>query len=116
MRCALPLPTLALCLALALVSPVARAAVITASVTDSGGKPVAGTVVTLADAQGKAIATAKTDAAGKAVFADLTAGAYTLSAAPTGSAALTQTLRVAATDTPTVALVARSVVALNPCR
>jgi len=113
MRCALPLRTLALCLALALVSPIAWAAVITAALTDSGGKPVAGTLVTLADAQGNAIATAKTDAAGKAVFADLTAGAYTLSATPASGAALTQTVRVAATDTPTVALVARSVVALS---
>ncbi len=118
MRTALPLRplapflALALCLALALTAPAARAATITASVSDAGGRPVADTVVTLTDAQGHAVATARTNAAGAAVFADVAAGGYTLSATPANSATLAQTIRVAAADAPTVQLTAGHIVAL----
>ncbi len=112
MRTAFSLRPLALCLALAFAAPVARAATITAAVTDTAGKPIANTVVTLKDNQGNAIATAKTNAAGAAVFADLPAGRYTLSAAP-NAAPLAQTVSVAAADTRTVQLAPTNVVSLS---
>ena len=112
MRTAFSLRPLALCLALAFAAPVARAATITAAVTDTAGKPMADTVVTLKDSQGSAIATAKTNAAGAAIFAGLPAGRYTLSAAP-NAAPLAQTVSVAAADTPTVQLAPTNVVSLG---
>ena len=111
MRTAPPLRPLALCLALVLASPLARAATITASIVDAAGKPVANTVVTLTDRDGNVVATARTNAAGAAVFASLAAGSYTLRAAPANRAPVEQTIRVAAADAPTVRLTASPVVA-----
>jgi outer membrane receptor for ferrienterochelin and colicin len=113
MRTAPPLRPLAVCLALLLAASLARAATITASITDSAGTPVANTLVTLTDPEGRTVATVRTNAAGAAVFAALAAGSYTLHAAPANRAPLEQTLRVAATDTPTVHLTATSIVALS---
>lgn len=113
MRTAAPLRPLALCLALVLVAPIAGAATITASIADEAGKPVANTVVTLTDPDGKVVATARTNAAGAAVFADLAAGSYTLRAAPANRAPVEQAIHVAAADTPTVRLTATSIVALD---
>jgi outer membrane receptor for ferrienterochelin and colicin len=113
MRTVLPLRPLALCLALVLVAPIAGAATITASIADDAGKPVANTVVTLTDPDGRVVATARTNAAGAAVFANLAAGSYTLRAAPANRAPVEQAIQVAAADTPTVRLTATSIVALD---
>ena len=113
MRIHLPLRVLAACLALMLAAPIAKAATITASVDDSTGKPIANAAVTLKDIQGNVLASAKTDARGRAVFADVAAGRYTLSAVPTKDAPVQQSVSVAATDTPTVQLPAAGVVTLN---
>ena len=107
------LSPLALCLALILAAPIAGAATITALVTDAADSPIDAAVVTLKDAAGNALATAKTNAAGSAVFADVAAGRYALSAAPTNAAPLAQMLSVAAADTPTVRLAATNVVPLT---
>jgi outer membrane receptor for ferrienterochelin and colicin len=114
MRTVLPLRLLALCLALLLATPIARAATITASVTDKTGKPIANALVTITDDQGNAIATAKTDAAGAAIFANVAAGGYTLSTTPIKGAPVERTVSVAAADTPTVHLTTAAVVALSP--
>src|SRR5271169_2833086 len=114
MPTALPLRPLVLCLVLLFATAVANAATITASVTDKTGKPIANTPVTLSDDQGHAATTVKTNAAGVAVFANVAAGRYTLSAVPTKGAAVEQSVSVAAADTPTVELTAAAVVALNP--
>ena len=57
MRTALPLRALVLCLALLFATPVANAATITASLTNTAGKPIADTPVTLSDDQGNAATT-----------------------------------------------------------
>ena len=80
MRTALPLRSLALCLALLVAAPSARAATLTATLADAAGKPVADTPVTLTDPDGKVLATSRTNAVGAAVFANLPAGRYTLRA------------------------------------
>jgi outer membrane receptor for ferrienterochelin and colicin len=112
MRTALPWRALVLCLVLA--APIARAATITASLTDATGKPIVNVPVTLADPNGNAVATARTDAAGAVVFAGLPAGSYTLRATSSNGAPLTQSITVAAADAPTVRLSAAKVVVLNP--
>ncbi len=109
-----PLRPLALCLGLLLATAVANAATITALVTDKAGKPIPNTPVTLSDDQGHAAATAKTNAAGVAVFANVAAGRYTLSAVPSKGAPVQQSVSVAAADTPRVELTGATVVALNP--
>jgi outer membrane receptor for ferrienterochelin and colicin len=114
MRTALPLRPLALCLALLFACSLAGAATITASVTDTTGQPVANTVVTLTDLEGKTVASARTNATGAAVFAGVAAGSYTLRAAPANRAPIEQTIRVAAADTPTVQLTAARIVGLGP--
>ena len=108
-----PLRPLALCLGLLFATAVANAATITASLTDKAGKPIPDTPVTLTDDQGHAAATANTNAAGVAVFANVAAGRYTLSAMPTKGAPVQQAVSVAAADTPTVELTAATVVALT---
>ncbi len=114
MSTALPLRALVLCLALLFATAVANAATITASLTDKAGKPIPNTPVTLSDDQGHPATTVKTNAAGVAVFANVAAGRYTLSAVPTKGAPVQQSLSVAAADTPTVELKAGTVVVLNP--
>jgi len=111
---ALPLRPLALCVALLFASPAANAATITASVSDKAGKPVARTPVTLVDEKGNATATATTDDAGVAIFTNVAAGSYRLSATPTRGTPVEQSVSVADADSPTVVLSAAAVVALNP--
>jgi len=114
MSTVLPLRPLALAVSLLLASSFAHAATITASVSDKAGKPVPHTLVTLLDEKGNTVATASTDDAGAAVFANVPAGSYRLSATPTRGTPVAQPVSVAEADTPTVQLSAAPLVALNP--
>lgn len=93
---------LAVCLAACLAVTPVLAATVNTTTKDTGGKPVAGVLITLRDAAGNQVGQQTTDAQGLATFANVPAGRYIIQSGKATATPATQAVEV--TDAPTVAV------------
>ena len=106
-----PLRPLAVAIALALSAPTTQAATLATSVVDAAGQPIPNTSVTVKNASGVLVASARSDAKGNAYFEHLAAGRYSVAADLASTHA--QSVVVAASGTAAVSLTADDVRSLG---
>ena len=105
MQCRAFLRSIALGIVMSMTIPSAFAATITSNLRNTTGAPLAGVVVTLTTQDGTKVASATTDAAGRAIFSDVAAGDYVVTATGTVTAEVRKSVQVAQQDATSVELV-----------